>query len=101
VPEYAKDVLVEPEWLEQHLDDDAIRIVEVDENPALYTERHTPGAIGLDWTRDLQDPAPSPAEPRGRRPWRRAHASSSGSMRSNRSARILAVAPQIRWSPTT
>ena len=34
--EYAKDVLVEPEWLEEHLGDDSIRIVEVDENPALY-----------------------------------------------------------------
>ncbi len=40
--EYAKDVLVEPEWLEQHLDDDSIRIVEVDENPALYREATSP-----------------------------------------------------------
>ena len=53
--EYAKDVLVEPEWLEQHLDDDSIRIVEVDENPALYREAHIPGAIGFDWREDLQD----------------------------------------------
>jgi thiosulfate/3-mercaptopyruvate sulfurtransferase len=53
--DYAKDVLVEPEWLEQHLDDDSIRIVEVDENPALYLEAHIPGAIGFDWRTDLQD----------------------------------------------
>ncbi len=53
--EYAKDVLVEPEWLEAHLEDDAIRIVEVDENPALYQEAHIPGAIGFDWKTDLQD----------------------------------------------
>jgi thiosulfate/3-mercaptopyruvate sulfurtransferase len=53
--DYANDVLVEPEWLEQHLNDDAIRIVEVDENPALYTEAHIPGAIGFDWRLDLQD----------------------------------------------
>jgi len=53
--EYAKDVLVEPEWLQQHLDDDGIRIVEVDENPALYAEAHIPGAIGFDWQQDLQD----------------------------------------------
>ncbi len=53
--EYANDVLVEPEWLEQHLDDDSIRIVEVDENPALYQEAHIPGAIGFDWQKDLQD----------------------------------------------
>ncbi len=53
--EYAKDVLVEPEWLQEHLDDDGIRIVEVDENPALYAEAHIPGAIGFDWKQDLQD----------------------------------------------
>jgi len=53
--EYAKDVLVEPEWLEQHLNDERIRIVEVDENPALYAEAHIPGAIGFDWKLDLQD----------------------------------------------
>jgi thiosulfate/3-mercaptopyruvate sulfurtransferase len=54
--DYAKDVLVETDWVEQHLDDDSIRIVEVDENPALYAESHIPGAIGFDWKRDLQDP---------------------------------------------
>src|SRR5258708_25468965 len=53
--EYAKDVLVETDWVEQHLDDDSIRIVEVDENPALYAEAHIPGAIGFDWKQDLQD----------------------------------------------
>jgi thiosulfate/3-mercaptopyruvate sulfurtransferase len=53
--QYANDVLVEPQWLEQHLNDDSIRIVEVDENPALYREQHIPGAIGLDWRTDLQD----------------------------------------------
>jgi thiosulfate/3-mercaptopyruvate sulfurtransferase len=52
---YAKDVLVDTEWVEQHLDDDSIRIVEVDENPALYEEAHIPGAIGFDWKTDLQD----------------------------------------------
>jgi len=55
VADYANDVLVEPEWLEQHLNDDSIRIVEVDENPALYREAHIPGAIGFDWRLDLQD----------------------------------------------
>jgi thiosulfate/3-mercaptopyruvate sulfurtransferase len=55
VSEYAKDVLVETDWVEQHLDDDSIRIVEVDENPALYAEAHIRGAIGFDWKQDLQD----------------------------------------------
>jgi thiosulfate/3-mercaptopyruvate sulfurtransferase len=52
---YVKDVLVEPEWLEEHRSDDDIRIVEVDENPDLYAQGHIPGAIGFDWKRDLQD----------------------------------------------
>jgi thiosulfate/3-mercaptopyruvate sulfurtransferase len=55
VADYAKDVLVDTDWVEQHLGDDSIRIVEVDENPALYAESHIPGAIGLDWKKDLQD----------------------------------------------
>ena len=53
--DYAKDVLVETDWVAEHLDDDSIRIVEVDENPALYAEAHIPGAIGFDWKTDLQD----------------------------------------------
>ena len=52
---YAKDVLVDTQWVQDHLDDDSIRIVEVDENPALYQEAHIPGAIGFDWKKDLQD----------------------------------------------
>jgi thiosulfate/3-mercaptopyruvate sulfurtransferase len=55
VADYSKDVLVETDWVEQHLDDDSVRIVEVDENPALYAEAHIPGAVGFDWKRDLQD----------------------------------------------
>ncbi len=54
--DYAKDVLVDPEWLAAHLDDQSIRIVEVDENPDLYREAHISGAIGFDWKADLQDP---------------------------------------------
>jgi thiosulfate/3-mercaptopyruvate sulfurtransferase len=53
--DYAKDVLVETDWVADHLDDDSIRIVEVDENPALYADAHIPGAIGFDWQKDLQD----------------------------------------------
>jgi thiosulfate/3-mercaptopyruvate sulfurtransferase len=52
---YAKDVLVETDWVAEHLGDDSVRIVEVDENPGLYAEAHIPGAIGFDWRRDLQD----------------------------------------------
>ena len=55
MPDYAKDVLVETDWVAEHLADDSIRIVEVDENPGLYAQAHIPGAIGFDWKRDLQD----------------------------------------------
>ncbi len=53
--DYAKDVLVDTQWVEDHLGDESVRIVEVDENPALYAEAHIPGAIGFDWRNDLQD----------------------------------------------
>ncbi len=53
--DYAKQVLVETDWVAQHLDDDSIRIVEVDENHGLYQQAHIPGAIGFDWKADLQD----------------------------------------------
>jgi thiosulfate/3-mercaptopyruvate sulfurtransferase len=55
VADYAKDVLVDTQWVQDHLDDASIRVVEVDENPALYAEAHIPGAIGFDWKKDLQD----------------------------------------------
>src|SRR3954471_16574936 len=54
--DYAKDVLVDTQWVQDHLEDENLRIVEVDENPALYEEAHIPGAIGFDWKKDLQDP---------------------------------------------
>jgi thiosulfate/3-mercaptopyruvate sulfurtransferase len=53
--DYAKDVLVDTQWVENHLRDDSVRIVEVDENASLYAEAHIPGAIGFDWKKDLQD----------------------------------------------
>src|SRR3954451_9990076 len=53
--DYANDVLVDTQWVQDHLNNDGVRIVEVDENPALYTEAHIPGAIGFDWKKDLQD----------------------------------------------
>jgi thiosulfate/3-mercaptopyruvate sulfurtransferase len=52
---YAKDVLVSTDWVADHLEDPAVRIVEVDEDPARYREAHIPGAIGFDWRADLQD----------------------------------------------
>ena len=53
---YAKPVLVTTDWLQDHLQDDAVVVAEVDENPDLYDEGHIPGAVKLHWREDLQDP---------------------------------------------
>jgi thiosulfate/3-mercaptopyruvate sulfurtransferase len=50
------EVLVETEWLEKHLKDDGIRIVESNEDVLLYDTGHIPGAVHIDWRADLQDP---------------------------------------------
>lgn len=52
---YAKDVLVEPNWLVEHLDDPDLRVVEVDDKPECYLEGHIPGAISLDGRVDFQE----------------------------------------------
>ena len=55
--EYAHpEVLVSPDWLEQHLNDPKIRIVEVDVDTAAYDQGHIPGAIAWAWTTQLADP---------------------------------------------
>src|SRR5882672_2553123 len=55
--EYAHpEALVEADWLEQHLDDKNIRIVESNEDILLYDTGHIPGAVHIDWRADLQDP---------------------------------------------
>ncbi len=53
---YAKPVLVTTDWLADHLGDEGLVVAEVDENPDLYEEGHSPGAIKLHWRDDLQDP---------------------------------------------
>ena len=54
--EYAHpEVLVEGDWLEQHLNDKDIRIVESNEDILLYDTGHIPGAVHIDWRADLQD----------------------------------------------
>jgi thiosulfate/3-mercaptopyruvate sulfurtransferase len=53
--DYAKPVLVDTEWVAAHLDDPAVVVAEVDENPDLYDEGHVPGAVKLHWRDDLQD----------------------------------------------
>jgi len=50
------DVLVSTDWVQEHLKDPAIRIAESNEDPLLYGAEHIPGAVEIDWTRDLNDP---------------------------------------------
>jgi len=55
--EYAKpDVLVETGWLEEHVDDPNIRIIEVDEDTSAYEKGHIKGSVGWNWTTDLHAP---------------------------------------------
>src|SRR3954465_13729919 len=50
------EVLVTTEWLAEHLDDPAVRIIESDEDVLLYETGHIPGAVKVDWHTDLNDP---------------------------------------------
>ncbi len=51
-PEY----LVETDWVAEHLDDPAVRIIELDEDALLYNMNHIPGAVRIDWFTTLQHP---------------------------------------------
>jgi thiosulfate/3-mercaptopyruvate sulfurtransferase len=47
------DSLVETDWLEEHVDDPNVRVVEVDEDTTAYEKGHIRGAVGWNWTTDL------------------------------------------------
>src|SRR5947209_14526698 len=49
-------VLVTADWAEQNLDRPGVVFVEVDEDTSAYDNGHIPGAVKLDWKKDLQDP---------------------------------------------
>jgi thiosulfate/3-mercaptopyruvate sulfurtransferase len=48
--------LVSADWAEKNLGAAGIVFVEVDEDTTAYDAAHIPGAVKLDWKRDLQDP---------------------------------------------
>jgi thiosulfate/3-mercaptopyruvate sulfurtransferase len=50
------DVLVDADWVQAHLADRGVVLVEVDEDTAAYDKGHIQGAVKLDWKKDLQDP---------------------------------------------
>ncbi len=49
------EVLVETDWVAQHLDDPDVRLVESNEDFLLYETGHIPGAVKVDWFTTLQD----------------------------------------------
>ncbi|HSE99982.1 MAG TPA: sulfurtransferase [Nitrososphaeraceae archaeon] len=56
--EYANpNVLVDTQWVEDHVDDNNVRIAEVDYDPkANYYLGHIPNAALFDWKKDINDP---------------------------------------------
>jgi thiosulfate/3-mercaptopyruvate sulfurtransferase len=49
-------VLVDADWVESHLDDPDIVLLEVDEDTSAYDKGHIRTARKVDWKQDLQDP---------------------------------------------
>src|SRR5213080_1556855 len=49
------EALVDAEWVQAHLHDPAVRLIEVDVDTKAYEQGHIPGAVGLNWQKELQD----------------------------------------------
>ncbi|HKF38686.1 MAG TPA: sulfurtransferase [Ktedonobacteraceae bacterium] len=49
------EVLVDADWVEAHLHDPKVRLMEVDVDTAAYEQGHIPGAVGFNWQKELQD----------------------------------------------
>ena len=54
------DLMVDPEWIADHLDDPALHLVEVDVSPTAYDAGHIPGAVLWNAYSDLRRPDYSP-----------------------------------------
>lgn len=50
------EMLVSTDWVAEHLNDSGVRLIESNEDPLVYPSGHIPGAVEVDWTRDLNDP---------------------------------------------
>ncbi len=49
------EVLVDAGWVEDHLHDPKVRLIEVDVDTTAYEQGHIPGAVGFNWQKELQD----------------------------------------------
>jgi thiosulfate/3-mercaptopyruvate sulfurtransferase len=57
VDSYAKpEVLVDTAWIQAHLDDQNVRLLDVSSNPDVYASGHVPGAQYVSWQSDLTNP---------------------------------------------
>src|SRR5258707_11135701 len=50
------EVLVSTDWVQDHLNDPKVRLLESNEDVLLYETGHIPGAVKIDWVTDLNDP---------------------------------------------
>ena len=50
------NALVTTDWLEDHLADPNLRVIEVDEDTEAYQRDHIPGAVAWNWSADLHHP---------------------------------------------
>lgn len=49
------EALVDADWVEAHLNDPKVRLIEVDVDTNAYDQGHIPGAVGFNWKKELQD----------------------------------------------
>ncbi len=49
------EALVDADWVQAHLTDPSVRLIEVDVDTTAYEQGHIPGAVGFNWQKELQD----------------------------------------------
>ena len=49
------EALVDADWVQAHLNDPQVRLIEVDVDTNAYDQGHIPGAVGFNWKKELQD----------------------------------------------
>ena len=49
------EALVDAEWVQAHLTDPTVRLIEVDVDTTAYEQGHIPGSVGFNWQKELQD----------------------------------------------
>ncbi len=49
------ELVVDADWVEAHLRDPRVRLIEVDVDSSAYDQGHIPGAVSFNWQKELQD----------------------------------------------